>query len=309
MKTIINKHMKFTSISRVMNNYPVAFEDVPKATVMRDDFAGRNEDMSELISNLLRPISTIHRPKQDSQQKLIASTEEYIGMGILIATDLGNMPLLDLLKVYKSRINRSSAYKVFEMAVHVAEELDKVVALATEFGLTPEKLDAFKTQTTEFGETLDSTGVLLTDRRTEWNELARLATTNSKIIRLQIDPFVIFNEKALPEFYRDYMLVRGSRKRKKRTPKTEPGDISGTATDSVTGLPIANATINVLEQEAAYTTDDDGYYLIDELEAGSYTIGCHATGYEVPTRVTSELAAGEALVIDFSMVPVGQQGN
>jgi hypothetical protein len=125
-------------------------------------------------------------------------------------------------------------------------------------------------------------------------------------MRLQLDPFIEFNEKEFPDLFKDYMLVRGSRKRRKRIVINDPttGEISGTVTDSVSGLPLANVTINLLEHEAAFSTDADGYYLIDEIEAGNYTVTCHTNGYEVPQAVSCEIIAGEALVIDFSLAPV-----
>lgn len=305
MKTFINKHQKIKSICRVMNNYPQAFEDKTKALEMKDGFSQQSDAVSELISKLLRPASTIHRPKQDSQQKLALALQENIGMGILLATHMENKPLLDLLKVYKARVLNVSAYRLFEMAGHVAEELQKYAEVGIAFGLTEEKLTAFNTQISGFGETLDNTGAKLTDRKSDWNALNKQLLLCSKTLRLQLDPFIEFNEKEFPDLFKDYMLVRGSRKRRKKIIVSDPttGNISGVVTDSVTGLPVANVTINLVEHESAYTTDADGYYLIDELEAGSYTVSSYATGYEVPENVISELATGESLVIDFSLVP------
>jgi len=87
------------------------------------------------------------------------------------------------------------------------------------------------------------------------------------------------------------------------------GDISGVITDRLTGLPIANVIINLPEHETAYTTDVDGYYLIDEIEAGPYTVSCHASGYDVPEQVTIKLSAGESVIIDFSLVPTANPIN
>ena len=111
--------------------------------------------------------------------------------------------------------------------------------------------------------------------------------------------------------YKEYVLVRGNRRKKKRVPNTNDnlGDISGVITDSVTGLPLANATINLVDQELAYTTDNDGYYLIDELEPQTYKVSCYAVGYNVPQAVTCELKEGESLLIDFSMVPANPVNN
>ena len=294
-----------------MNNYPQAFENKTEALAMKADLNQQSDELTELISKLLRPASTIHRPKQDGQQKLLTVVQEYIGMGILLATHNKNMPLLDILKVYKSKVQYVSSYRLYEIAVHVAEELGKHITLGEEFGLTTERLSGFNEMITGFGETLENTGVLLTDRKSGRNDLNTKVVACSKVIRLKIDPFMIFNEQEFPDLFKDYMLVRGSRKRKKRTAKTDitTGDISGVVTDSVTGLPLANATINILEQETAYTTDADGYYLIDELDASTYNLGCYAIGYNVPQQVVSQLTAGESLIIDFSLVPVNPINN
>ncbi len=311
MQTEINKHQRIKSICRVLNNYPLAFENKSQALAMKETLAEQSDELSTLISKLLRPASTIHRPKQDSQQKLSASLLEYTGMGILLATHLQNKPLLDILRVYKSRIPNVSAYRLYEIAVHVTDELTANSVLAVEYGLTEQKLTAFKAQVADFGETLGNTSVLLTDRKSGWNELNKKLVQCSQTIRLKLDPFMEFNEKEFPDLFRDYMLVRGSRKRRKRVVKSDPttGEFSGTVTDSTTGLPVENATINLLQHETAYLTDTDGYYLIDELEAGSYTITCHATGFAVPENVSAELAVGESLVVDFSLVPVNPLNN
>lgn len=311
MRTIISKHQRIKAICRVMNNYPQAFEEKAKALEMKNGFNLQSDGLSELISKLLRPASTIHRPKQDSQQKLRAAVMENIGMGILMATDLENMPLLDILKVYKSKVAVVSAYRLYEMAVHVAEELEHNAALAVDFGITAEKLAAFNTQIADFGETLDNTGAKLTDRKSGRRELSKQMRQCSKTIRLQLDPFIEYNEKEFPELFKDYMLVRGSRKRRKKAVTSDPatGEISGVITDSVSGLPLANVTINLVEQEAVFTTDADGYYLIDELEAGTYTVTCHTSGYDVPQAVTCELTADESLVIDFTLVPAANPVN
>jgi len=311
MQTEINKHQKIKSICRVLNNYPLAFENKPQALAMKETLATQSDELSDLISKLLRPASTIHRPKQESQQKLSAALLEYIGMGILLATHLQNKPLLDILRVYKSRILNVSAYRLYEMAVHVTDELTANAELAVEYGLTAEKLTAFKAQVADFGETLGNTSALLTDRKSGWKTLNKKLLACSQTIRMKLDPFMEFNEREFPDMFRDYMLVRGSRKRRKRVVKNDPttGEVSGTVTDSITGLPVENATINLLQHETVFTTDADGYYLIDELEAGNYTVTCHATGYAVPENISAQLAAGESLVVDFSLVPVNPLNN
>jgi len=291
-----------------MNSNPQAFVNKAKALAMKDEFTLETENLTELISKLLRPVSTIHRPKQDMQQKFVISLQEFIGMGILLATHMENMPLLDILKVYKGKVLHASAYKLYEIAVHVHEELLKNADEALEFGVTAEMLTAFEAQIADFGETLDATGALLTNRKSGRKDLNTKISTCSKIVRMKLDPFIIFNEKEFPELYKEYMLVRGSRKRRKYIARDETlADITGTVTDSATGLPVLNATVSVVDRETFATTDDDGYYLIDELEAGDCKVICSAPGYEMPQEYPVTLAAGESVILDFSLVPVSQQ--
>jgi len=80
-------------------------------------------------------------------------------------------------------------------------------------------------------------------------------------------------------------------------------DISGMVTDSYTGLPVTNASITLLQQESVTNTDTDGYYLIDELYEGTYSVGCYAPGYQVPAQVETTLGPNDSQVIDFSLTP------
>jgi hypothetical protein len=308
MKDFIKAHQKYVSICRVLGNYADAFGDKPKALAAKDQLMNQTNELAELISRLLRPISTLQRPRQDSKQKLVSAVLQFIGMGIAIATELEDAPLIDILKVYKRKADKVSAYKLYEMAVHIAEELDKYPEICSEMGLTVEKMSSFRTLVDNFSGMLESTGISLTDRKAERNELKRLTTSCSRLIRLKIDAFVIYYEKEFPDLYKDYMLVRGSRKRRKKiTTDTEPADISGTVTDSATGQPVANAVINLASPETIIYTDEDGYYLVEDLEAGEYTVNCHLEGYDVPASVTVTAAAGESLVVDFALVPAQQQ--
>ena len=71
-----------------------------------------------------------------------------------------------------------------------------------------------------------------------------------------------------------------------------------------TGEPLENAVITLLTPETVIETDQDGYYLLDELEAGELVFTCHLPGYEVPPEEKVTAVAGESLVVDFSLKPV-----
>lgn len=135
--------------------------------------------------------------------------------------------------------------------------------------------------------------------------LKDLITANHHVLRMQLDSFVRFAEEDHPELYHGYMFLRKrkSAKTKTGTMEADPVEITGTVTDSVTGFPIANATINIVDYDLIATTDADGCYILDELEAGTYFVHCYANNYQVPEAISLTAVAGESLVVDFLLSP------
>jgi protocatechuate 3,4-dioxygenase beta subunit len=87
------------------------------------------------------------------------------------------------------------------------------------------------------------------------------------------------------------------------------GAISGTVTDSITGLPIANAQVNARKINGPgggwAVTDENGYYIIQNLAPGLYTVTAHACNYypkHYPEPV--EVVAGQTTSdINFQLKP------
>jgi len=74
-----------------------------------------------------------------------------------------------------------------------------------------------------------------------------------------------------------------------------PGSIDGYIIDAFTGNPIEGAEINVEDTYWAYT-NEVGYYLIEEVEVGTYSLLAEADGYypeERPVTVVSNQTSGE----------------
>ncbi|MBX0356899.1 carboxypeptidase regulatory-like domain-containing protein [Halobacillus sp. Nhm2S1] len=88
-----------------------------------------------------------------------------------------------------------------------------------------------------------------------------------------------------------------------------PGTVQGQVTDRSTGQPIVGA-ISVIRTVAGVpvivassATDENGYYLIDGLAPGSYSISSTAPGYAV-TAVGAILESGQTTTVDISLSPV-----
>ncbi len=309
MKTEIEKHQSFKAIGFVIDNHAEAFNEQADILPARDSFIANTSRIGEILSQLMRPVSTVRTPKMDSENRLRKELSKMLGIGISLATTLDNQPLLVTLMNYDMQWKKCSAYQLYENSLHVYNELSDLKSAGSSASLTDERLAAFQTMLSNFGETLDMTGYRLTDRRKSRADLRDLIKANNKILRRQLDTYVRHLEDDFPEFYGQYMFLRKRKYKRSRNGSTdaEPCEITGTVTNSVTKLPLANAVINLLTPETIVTTDEDGMYVIEDLEAGEYTVSCHIEGYEVPAGVTVTAVAGDSLVVDFALVPAQQQ--
>jgi len=80
-----------------------------------------------------------------------------------------------------------------------------------------------------------------------------------------------------------------------------PGKISGYIYDAVTKKPIPDANIIVLNTTLGAASRDGGFYLIDQVPAGSYDLMVRVIGYETATEENVQVA-GEAR-INFYLKP------
>lgn len=304
-KEIILKNTKLNTLSIVLTNNVTAFEGFTESMEARDNFLAMKSRATVLISLLSKPYTEFYGVKSDSKDKLYSSLSLAIGTGISIATRQKNIPLLGVLKNYRATISRTTMHDLHEMADRVCTELEQYETQANAAGLTAEKLTALKDLTVNFREIIESTAYEVSTRKAERKELQMLISTIFVFLKDQMDPFVRQCKDSQPDFYNAYMTARFPKRRsRKKSGVSLTAELSGTVTNSVTGVPVANATIYVVELDMVVTTDADGYYLADELAAGTYTLLCSAPGYAAPAEISSPLLTGESLVFDFSLVPV-----
>ena len=308
MKAEIKKHQSFKALCYVIDSHAEAFTNNTDILPARDSFIANTNQIGEILSQLMRPVSTVRTPKIDSESRLRKELSKMLGFGISIATTLDNQPLITMLMNYDVQRNRCSAYQLYENSLHVYNELSALKATGAGASLTDERLATFRSMIDSFAETLDMTGFQLTGRRKSRQDLRNLIKTNNRILRMQLDTFIRHLEDDFADLYSQYTFLRKRRFKRSRNGSTgtELAEITGTVTDSATGLPLANAVINLASPETIVNTDEDGMYALDELEAGTYTVSCHLEGYDVPASVTVTVAAGDSPVVDFALVPAQQ---
>jgi hypothetical protein len=307
MNEYILGYERIRLINRVLQNHDNVFEKKPAALALRDELQQRSDEVAESIATLLLPMKIIRKPRQVSHVKLQASLSEFTKLGIAVALKKEDEILANQMKIYKRSIYSTSSFKLLETARQVMAILTQFQSDATEFGITSEKLSELDALITILASDLVDTHNNLSDRRTERTDLKAKIRICNKIIKEQIDAFVSFSQKEFPDFYTDYTEVRGTTSRSKRgTVADVVCEISGTVTDKATGLPVENAIINIIGLDMACTTDADGYYLIEDLVEGNYSLTCQAQNYELSAPVAITLQNDLPAQLDFALDTVSQ---
>jgi hypothetical protein len=310
MSNIILLHQRDKAVQRVNDSYPDVYEDKPEAQAATESLAGNNLRMAILIAILARPRPLVYSLKKDQAKRLSKSLSRKAGIGILIATRQKDEPKIAMYKSYKRKASHNSAWDIYQAALAVADELAKDPELVANAGISAKELADFKSQAIEFGLTIEATDAEIKLRKSACEERNSLMSANAAILKYQLDPFANQVQDLFPDFFRDYKIARRSPLPRKATVKPVEvlTELSGTATDSVTGEPVAGATVMVTELNLVATTDEDGYYLFDEVPVGAFTVSCHATGYKLPENVPVTVTGTEALQLNFSLEPeAGEQ--
>ncbi len=291
-----------------MNEYPDAFESFTNAIASRDKFMSNTERISELLSLIDRPYTEIYHERKDAGDRLVSALDDAIGIAISVATKMDDAVSARAMKNYRKRIKTASFNGVSEIALRVINFISPNAEEFQASGFPTGQFEALQELSGSFREIMQSTSFELSTRKTAKTELSALAAENRMILKVDLDNFVKSRRRAFPALYNAYMTERRIKRHKRKSPgETTLCEITGTVTDSATGLPLADAVINLLSPETIVTTDEDGMYVIEDLEAGEYTVSCHIEGYEVPAGVTVTAVAGDSLVVDFALVPAQQQ--
>ena len=305
MKRLIRKSDEFNIFGIIFTDNAEAFEGNPEIMEVRDDFMEKKTIISGIITKLNKPSAEVFGVKKDTRDKLRAALKLAIGTGITVAKKIHDDPLLLNLKRYRSVLDKTNTHDLPEVADRVYTDLKLNETIAIGAGLTTEKLNVFKDIITNFRETIINTGYEFSSRKTARKEANRLVKVCSEILKDEMDAFAGNCKEEFPKLYVAYTTAREPRRsrKKKSVTNTTLATISGTVTESNTGLPLSNVSVKLLNRETVYTTNADGRYEINGVEAGICTVNCSAPDYDGPVPVTENITAAESRVINFSLVP------
>jgi hypothetical protein len=304
VKNFISHQLRFRAMLRVFEKYPEQFSGKPEVNAAITRLAANTNRIGEILSGLAVSRQILINPKIDSAFKLRRALFTVADIGIALGSQREDDTQVKLFMSYRAGSWSFSTWKLLQAGIKTVEELSAYSEATANLGLTVEMFESFSEQVSAFAELLDGTDEVLKSRKANRQEMNILFKTNSSLLKFQIEPVIRLEGKANPAILREYLIARHAGASKKKNNQSEQSaEISGTITDIVTGLPVANATVDIAALELITTTDEDGFYIFEEIPAGSLIISCNASGYRLPEKVNMKAAGGESLRLDFSLQP------
>jgi hypothetical protein len=301
MNRLTEKTESFLAIKRVLESHNNAFEGKPNAIAFRDSFFERTATLSQLSAAMVRPVKSLYTTRRDQrlalQQRLLLITD----FGIMLAKNAQNNGMLTIFLHYKKRLRSISVAAMLQVATDELQLLDQHRSLAEALGLPATEIQDLQQLITDLRALYELTQNQLDQRRNQRLRALALINECQDILKFELDKFVSFHAGEWPVLSQNYSHLRRRRRRHQSNKLSETSDIIGTVSDAGTGLPVAGATVKLIEQGWSITTDADGDFLFDELPAGHLTLSCHASGYEVPEIAAIVLGMNDHVVWNFQL--------
>lgn len=303
MKKSILRLNRYKALYLVLEQYSVAFENEALASV--ELLSTLNSRLSDLVSNLTRPVGLVYQNRKNSRGQFNDALKRAIKIAMAVSRKTENAALRDAATNYQNAMARSSDHRRYEMAQHLSELLTPHSLLVGTLSNQPDFLQQLSTAVQEFSQTLTGTGLSLNERKSAKSEMNALLAECNRLLAQELDGLVEIRRESHPELYNLYTTLRRKRKPRGRA-GDKPGlsDISGTVTDAANGQPVAGAQITLLQQASVTDSDADGFFALEELHEGNYTVGCFAPGYQVPANANVQLGSDDSVEINFALQPV-----
>jgi hypothetical protein len=138
-------------------------------------------------------------------------------------------------------------------------------------------------------------------QRTSYSEtMKNLFKDADALLKLQMDKVALQFKAANPEFYTAYKQNRII-----LDAATSATQVTGTVTDSETGQPVANVTVQVVDEPYTTTTNATGEYVLKVPVPGTYTIAFTVlAGYNNKTQTAVVVTLGQTTTLNTTLVPL-----
>jgi hypothetical protein len=306
VKRLNHFSMRFKAVRQVLEAYPEVFEGKPQLEEALASFNTITNELATAITPLVVPYNALRAEMAQSREALRAELNMLLSLSGVIADRTGDVEFEITIKNLKAYYRSVSGAQLVQMTLQLANMLESRSEVAASVGISPERLSALRQLITRFEQKIADTNLRMGNRAADRQRTAMLITQANQLLLKVLDPFVRFQKPDYPAFAFAYERVRKIRMRRPAR-KTLPEDasISGMVTNALTGEPVAGAILILKPYDEVQTAGADGYFLFDGLEPGTYTLSCHAKGYQLPADAVLEAGINDSLIHNFELQAAG----
>jgi hypothetical protein len=219
MKRILAKQFHYKSLINILRRHPEFAEGKAQLQRMVAELESREKRMSEILSDICRPVSIFYAVKRQAEKEMNESMFRFTNLGRMAAWHKQDETMYTVMKKYQEQLYKVSTYRLYLNAINVAELLQ---TLDTNLGgpdFHSRQLPAFRRQAEEFGTKFIALANQLHHRKALKKELSELIASTNLFLRDEMDNAVNFLQDSNPGLYREYYLIRQPHERKRRTTK------------------------------------------------------------------------------------------
>ncbi|MDY0103760.1 MAG: carboxypeptidase-like regulatory domain-containing protein [Lentimicrobium sp.] len=306
MKQFYKRFQRYKTIELVLDEYNAIYAGMPDVVALKQEFTNSLTEIGNLISKLSRPYQLIYRDRQVLSADFRKQMKSMLSMLLHYASKSNNQQLISLLKTYLLEYRTLSIVRLYELGLHVKDLSEINLEGLSGLGYTQLQHDDYLAHLDAFKTAIDQYHFQSNERKSDRRQLLTRFQQMELLMKNRMDTFANLVSEDHPEFFMQYRQKRRKQSIKSTTANVEDSDadISGTITMQGSGNALSMATVAIPDLDLIANTDEDGYYLFDELPAGNYTVTCHLYGFEVPSPVQFTIASGESLVVDFTLTPL-----
>jgi hypothetical protein len=250
----------YNSLLRVMDSLPEVFSGRSALLEAKAELERRTGRLSEIISELSSPLCLVYNPKKVVEHELNEAMIKMTNLGCLDSHLRNDATMYAAMKTYRSQVRKVACITLYYNAMHTAKLLQSVSTSVTDKNFHSVILPAFSIQVAEFGRVLEEEADALQRRKVLRKEMAVLIATTNKFLHEQFDNLAFVMAKKHPEYYREWVVLRGdgSRKRRKVSRAKDETAISNASAISLTKRASAKQVQKPISVETA------AEYVIDQ---------------------------------------------
>lgn len=258
-------------------------------------------ELDNAIKGQIKELSGLAIAKAKAKEKLIQSLILITGMSKAYAREIQDDDLFATLHVTVSSLKKLRDDTLLEKASEIKDTINIHSSHLAPYGFTIPLWNDFLNTLHDYAVKEQAPTVGLKTRVVLTKEIELIDKRIREILSDRLDTAMQVIGLTNPILLKNYTASRAIINRpggRKAAEDIEKASIGGMVTDE-NGDGIADALVSIIGTDISMYTDEEGEYLIDTLQAGTYSIAVQAEGFSDATETNIAIKNGEVLTIDF----------